>query len=760
MEPATAPATRGAAVALLLCATAFLAPALGVPHEEMLQDTLKSIVVVFGTLCAALLFFVQQRNRHAPLQWHAVLWLPLALLAHALGSMAWSHPYLGGVEAVRWFVFALLAWLAMQVFGRERLPWLAAALHGGAVVASLWAAAQFWGDLRWFPQGPNPGATFINRNFFAEFAVSTVPFAFLLVARERRPAVAAALAASAGFVIVALLMTGTRSALIALGLLLAVFALIAWRCRAQLAWSAWPVRWRLAVPGVVAATVLLLGAIPSGNPQILAEGRGATALERAVLRARSIAPEDRSLGLRMTMWRATANLIRHHPLAGVGAGAWENEIPRYQKEGAQVETDYYVHNEYLQLVAEYGVVGWVFLGLLLAYLALAAWRTWRRPAHEDALGRAVLLASLLALLVVSSIGFPWRLAATGALFALVLGALAASDARWDRAAARLAADGGSAGSDARAAGSNARAAGSDARAAAGNVRPGAGYGPGAGEVRPGARLARELPWSPRIARAAAATTLGGLALALVVADRAVESERKIVQALQLALAITASGEPDHPAWRESRRELLRLAREGIAINPHYRKITPLVADELARWGDWANATWIWESVLGSRPNVVAILCNVARGYASMNRPDEARAALERAKRIQPNAPSIHSLEVILLARGGQEARALALARSAVASGLYDYDMVNTLYVLARRAGDWPLATSALQRRMDEWPDTRALGLVQMGVLQFEASGDRSQALATIREGLALAGPRTRGQWLALVPAELRGGLRE
>ena len=43
--------------------------------------------------------------------------------------------------------------------------------------------------------------------------------------------------------------------------------------------------------------------------------------------------------------------------------------------------------------------------------------------------RATLLAALLALFIVSNVGFPWRMAATGALFALCLGGLAASEAR-------------------------------------------------------------------------------------------------------------------------------------------------------------------------------------------------------------------------------------------------------------------------------------------------------------------------------------------
>ncbi|MGZ5848384.1 MAG: hypothetical protein ACXWJJ_13010, partial [Ramlibacter sp.] len=111
-----------------------LAPAVGAPNEFLLQDTLKSMLVSFAALAAALLFFWGQRGSDRELHWHAVLWLPLLLMAYALGSMAWSHAYLGGVEAIRWFVFSLLLWLGLQVFTRERLPWLAWGVHGGALV--------------------------------------------------------------------------------------------------------------------------------------------------------------------------------------------------------------------------------------------------------------------------------------------------------------------------------------------------------------------------------------------------------------------------------------------------------------------------------------------------------------------------------------------------------------------------------------------------------------------------------------------------
>ena len=686
----------------------FLAPALGVPNEEMLQDTLKSIVVSFAVLAAALVFFWQQRERREPLRWHAVAWLPLVLMAYALGSMAWSHTYLGGVEAIRWFIFALLVWLGANSLSRERLPLLAWGIHGGAVVASLWAALQFWIDFQYFPQGPHPASTFVNRNFFAEFAVCTLPFSALLLARARQSAQVTLLAVTTGLVIVAVLMTGTRSALIALWLqLLVVLPFIAWFCRRQLAFATWDRMRRVLAVGVLLGTVVGLGLIPTGDAKIAEEGRGLTALERGFKRTGSISPDDSSLGVRMVMWKATLRVIQARPFSGVGAGAWESEIPLYQAEGAQLETDYYVHNEFLQLLAEYGLAGWLFLLGLAGYLVQSAWRTLKpagAPASEEAPWRATFLCSLLALMIVSNVGFPWRMAATGALFALCLAGLAASDARLGLRA-RLSVTG--------------------------------------------------IAWRPAFSHALAAFTVVCLALAAYITQQAAESESKIVRAAKIALSISASGDPNNPKWRQGKAQMLELIRDGVALNPHYRKITPMVADELARWGDWENATWIWESVLSSRPHVVAIMANVARGYASMGKSAEALEYMERARRIQPRAPAVRSLEVILLSRSGQEARALELARQAIADSIYDFDLANATFWLASRAGDYALADRAMQLRLTGWEQGRVQGYLQLGDMYAKQANEPEKALNSYRQAIALTPEAQRQGVLARIPPHYR-----
>lgn len=698
----------GGFVVAILSLMMFLAPALGVPNEEMLQDTLKSIVVSFAALGAALVFFWQQRERREPLRWHAIVWLPLLLMVYALGSMAWSHTYLGGVEAIRWFIFALLLWLGANTLSQGNLPMLAAGIHLGAVVASLWAALQFWVDFRFFPQGPHPASTFVNRNFFAEFAVCTLPFSALLLARARQSAQVALLAVTTGLVIVSVLMTGTRSALIALWLqVLVVLPFIAWFCRRRLAFAGWSRGHRVLAAGLLIGTVVGLGLIPTGDSKIAEEGRGVTALERGFKRTGSISPDDASLGVRMVMWKATIGVIRARPLSGVGAGAWESDIPLYQAEGAQLETDYYVHNEFLQLLAEYGLVGWVFLIALAAYLLQSAWRTLKAAgpeAGEEAPWRAVFLCSLLALMIVSNVGFPWRMAATGALFALCLAGLAASDARL---------------------GLRQRWA------------------------------ATALAWRPAYSLALATGTVSCIALAAYITQQAVESEQKIVRATKIALTISASGDPNNPKWRQSKAQMLSLIKEGIALNPHYRKITPMVADELARWGDWKNATWIWESVLSSRPHIVAIMANVARGYTSMGDTEKALEYLERARKVQPRAPAVRSLEVILLSRAGQEERALKLARAAIADNIYDYDLANATFWLASRAGDYGLAHKAMQLRIVGWPEARVQGYVELGNMYAMQVKDPEKALNFYKQALRITPEGHRPEVLTRIPADYR-----
>ena len=682
---------RGDWTVVLLACMIFLAPAIGVPHEEMLQDTLKSMLVSFFAVFTGLLFFWRQRLRTEALRWHALMWLPLGLMFYALGSMAWSHAFLAGVEAIRWFVFSLLLWLGINTLTRARRPYLIEGIHWGAVLASVWTALQFWLDFSFFPQGPNPASTFVNRNFYAEFVVCTLPFSAWLLAQAKGSTRISLLAFTLGLNIVALMMTGTRGALSAMWLtVLLVLPVIAVLYRKQFALGSWDAGQRLLAGGLLIASIVGMGGINTGNPKLMADSAelGTSAFDRAFKRTASISAEDNSLGVRLIMWKATARMIQDNPLTGVGAGAWEARVPLYQSEGSQLETDYYVHNEILQLLAEYGLTGLLFLIALFAYLLAAAWKTVKNRSPEglaEAPLRAVVLSSLLAFLIVSNIGFPWRLASTGALFALCLALLAASDARLQQHSAGL---------------------------------------------------ASRIDWKPVYSKVLGLFMVFCLSLTAYISQQAAAAERNIVMAVKLALTVSNSRNYNHPQWEPTKKQLLALVRDGIAINTHYRKITPMVADELARWGDWKNAVWIWESVVESRPYVVAIMSNIARGYAQMGNYDKALEYLARSEKLQPKAQSVRSLKVILLSRTGKEPEAASLARQSLQEGAYDYDLANAAYVLGMRSGDYDMAIQALELRNKGWPNAQVDGLLKLGSIYTDQKKDDAKALLSFRAAIA------------------------
>lgn len=701
---------------MLLSLMMVVVPAIGVPNEELLQDTLKSIGVSFFALAASFAFFWHQRKQNVTLCFHGLLYLPLGLMAYALGSMAWSHTYLGGVEAIRWFVFSLILFLGMNTLTRARVTQLAWGIHLGAVLASLWAALQFWFDWKFFAQGPNPASTFVNRNFFAEFIVCTLPFSVLLLTRVKDKTSVFLLTFSLGFNVVALMMTGTRSALMGLLVLVVLLPGLVLLYGKQLASTGWRISHCLALVALLIATVLVLGSINTTNPKLISESGQGGAIDRALKRTLSITKSDEyshgSFSVRALMWKATGRMILANPVTGVGAGAWEVQAPLYQEAGSQLETDYYAHNEILQLVAEYGLAGWLFLLCLLSYLSWAAYRTWSDQTDEgqrEAPLRAFTLASLLVFLMVSTAGFPWRLASTGTLFALSLSILAASDARL-------------------------------------------------GDGR--SFLWHPVEWQARYALWALSATALCTGLALYIAQQAVECETKFVRAIKIALTVSQSGTPNDSNWDKDKTEMLRLMREGIAINPHYRKLTPMAADAMAGWGDWKNATWIWESVLESRPHIVVILANVARGYMQAGNLSRAQEYLNRAKNLQPTAPTLATLEVMLWSRTGKDREAALRAKELLRAGVFDHDLFQTAYLLGLRNQDPELAIQALELGIKTWPAKAVDGWLKLGdIYNSTAAKDESKALQAYRAALDASPEPYRNAVLAIIPPTYRARIQ-
>ena len=136
---------------------------------------------------------------------------------------------------------------------------------------------------------------------------------------------------------------------------------------------------------------------------------------------------------RATFWRGARDIIRERPLLGVGLGAFGVAYTRHDPTPGAARLDQ-AHNDYLQIIADAGVVGAV-LGLV--FLVSLFRQGFARAGSEDRFRRGVAAGALsgcFGVLVHSFFDFPLHLAGIALLF-LVLAALATVNGRVEEAPA-------------------------------------------------------------------------------------------------------------------------------------------------------------------------------------------------------------------------------------------------------------------------------------------------------------------------------------
>ena len=121
---------------------------------------------------------------------------------------------------------------------------------------------------------------------------------------------------------------------------------------------------------------------------------------------------------RRAIWRDTAAMIRDFPLTGVGAGAFERGMLVYQSGSRQFFFNH-AHNEYLQIVAEGGLLVAVPAALALIAAAVAVVRRLREDYSPMFWIRAGAVAGIVAVAVQSVFDTGLRTPANGVLFAVI-----------------------------------------------------------------------------------------------------------------------------------------------------------------------------------------------------------------------------------------------------------------------------------------------------------------------------------------------------
>lgn len=232
------------------------------------------------------------------------------------------------------------------------------AIYGLAVYI---AGSQFF-NLAWFPLPRAEGmitGTYGNRNHFAGLVEMSVPMGLGMIDAMRRSEEDIGAQASrsllltlpSAIMVLALILTLSRGGWLSMAGGLAVFViLVGWRSRPS------PLR----VAALAATMLTVMGVTLFGlDRQPLAE------------RIKEIGeiyeePAEITRATRISLWKSSLEMIRDHPVTGIGLGGFKSAYPSYRRDYI-FKGPRFAHNDYLQIAAETGLPG---LGLFLLFLVM------------------------------------------------------------------------------------------------------------------------------------------------------------------------------------------------------------------------------------------------------------------------------------------------------------------------------------------------------------------------------------------------------
>lgn len=394
---------------------------LATPTERMFE------VLFLQILTLGVLFLWLVRiwiSPHHVFLWPPVCWAVLAFLAYAVGSYALTDlEYISRQEMVKVLFYGFLFFAVVNNLNRqESVQIIALVLILLAAVIALYASYQFFSHSRkvwhWIkPEqyGYRGSGSYICPDHCAGFLEMILPLGifYALIGRFSH-AFKVVLFYLSGLILLGIALTITRAAWVATGLSLLVGLIVLIRQR--------NFRWR----ALVVLTVLLMAAM------VFAQRNQETAKRFGLLHTTG----GKIFDSRFAFWTAGVKVWQENPWLGAGPDHFEYRFRPYRivAEGSHYDPQF-VHNEYLQVLCDYGVAGFVIITAAWLLFYLGAIRTWpfiRRNSNDlspkTSNKSAFVLAGgvgLFAILIHSVVDFQFHVAANAfvavTLMALVTG---------------------------------------------------------------------------------------------------------------------------------------------------------------------------------------------------------------------------------------------------------------------------------------------------------------------------------------------------
>ncbi|MFI5109760.1 MAG: O-antigen ligase family protein [Terriglobales bacterium] len=307
--------------------------------------------------------------------------------------------------------------LARELMGffRDR-PWVVVwplvAIAALEAVLGLW---QYFGgtgeQVRW--------GTYANHNHYAGFLEMVLPFAVMYpVAMLRRPRsrlhspAAPVLAACGVWALAGLIFVGVVHSFSRMGFIAALSSLFVMGTLAlatrQLSWVTGSRRRRWVAAAMV-ATLALAGFVFLPPDKLVQRF------------AKLVSTDELTAGGRTHLWAETIPLIRAYVFFGCGLDGYEAAFSRFKVSGPLL-TDDFAHNDYLQLLAELGLAGFLIVAALAFSVVRLAVRGSVKSADSEARYFSVACAGALAAILLHSLAdFNLYIPANAMLLAWIAG---------------------------------------------------------------------------------------------------------------------------------------------------------------------------------------------------------------------------------------------------------------------------------------------------------------------------------------------------
>jgi len=394
------------------------------------------------TLGAVLLWAVRLWLQPRPqLLWPPICWAVLAFAGYAVARYYTADiEYVAREEVVQVLVYTLVFFVVLNNLHRqESIQTITYTLVGLGMLISFYAVYQYLTNSRYVwtfvSTYPHRGSgTYYCPNHLAGFLEMLLPLAAAYVFVSRRKPIPKVMLGYTALVMVAGIgVTLSRGGWLAAGTAMMIFLGILFMRRT------------LRIPVLILA-VLLAGA---GGLFVARSSVFKDRLQQALPREEAHSPtQPGEVGdLRFALWHPALKMWEDHPWWGVGPAHFDYRFHNYRPQLVQTRPDR-VHNDYLNILVDYGVVGTALMAAIWLLAIVGVVRTWqyvkgggRDLGNSQSDKFAFVLGAvigLLAILLHSSVDFNLHIPANAILAVTLLALLSsflrfATESYWFRA---------------------------------------------------------------------------------------------------------------------------------------------------------------------------------------------------------------------------------------------------------------------------------------------------------------------------------------